>query len=377
MKCVLSDQILSIFSLFKGAIMRYILFTNIEKGMVLGQTLYGNNFEPLFTQGTKLKSAHIKTINRLGFSGIYINDDSTEPVKIDPIIPENLRLNTIKAAKKFLKQAQHDSAANTMTKVSVDEQKDIVMPVIEKLLTVKEPIIEHFDIKAFADYDDYHAANVMMLSLVLGIKLGIKDDNLFELGIASLVHDVGNAFIPSDILNKPGELTDEEFAIVKSHAEKGYDYLRNYYDLSPNACNGALQHHENYDGTGYPGHLRKNKISLFGRIIALTDVFDALISRRPYRNALHPYQAMDIIRQKSDRKFDPEIVYTIEKVIAPYPVATSVELNTYERCIVAQNYADDLSRPKLFLPGKRMWQYIDLKNDSAYKNSTIIGIVNQ
>ncbi len=356
--------------------MRYVVITNVEKGMVLGQTLFGSNFEPLYTQGTKLKSAHIKTINRLGFSGIYIHDDTSEPVKVDPIIPENLRLSIVKAAKKYLKQAQADSKSNTMTKVSVDEQQSVVLPVIERLLAVKEPIIEHFDIKAFDDYDYYHAANVMMLSLVLGIKLGIKDDKLFELGIASLVHDVGNAFIPSDILNKPGELTPEEFAIVQSHAEKGYDYLRNYYDLSPAACNGALQHHENYDGTGYPGNLRKNKISLFGRIIALTDVFDALISRRPYRHALHPYQALDIIRQKSDRKFDPEIVYTIEKVIAPYPVATSVELNTYEKCIVAENYADDLSRPKLYVPGKRGY-YIDLKNDPSFKNSTIIGIINE
>ena len=355
--------------------MRYIVITNVEKGMVLGQTLYGNNFEPLYSQGTKLKSAHIKTINKLGFSGIYIHDDTSEPVTVDPIISESLRLSIVKAAKKYLKQAQADSASNTMTKVSVDEQQSVVMPVVERLLAVKEPIIEHFVIKAFADYDYYHAANVMMLSLVLGIKLGIKDDKLFELGIASLVHDVGNAFIPSDILNKPGELTTDEFAIVKSHAEKGYDYLRNYYDLSPAACNGALQHHENYDGTGYPGNLRKNKISLFGRIIALTDVFDALISRRPYRYALHPYQALDIIRQKSDRKFDPEIVYTIEKVIAPYPVATSVELNTYEKCIVAENYADDLSRPKLYVPDKRGY-YIDLKNDPSYKNSTIIGIIN-
>jgi HD-GYP domain-containing protein (c-di-GMP phosphodiesterase class II) len=356
--------------------MRYVVITNVEKGMVLGQTLFGNNFEQLYTQGTKLKTAHINTINRLGFSGIYIQDDTSQPVHVEPIVPEDIRINIAKAAKKFLKQAKTDSESNTMTNVSVDEQKSIVLPVIERLVAVKEPVIEHFDIKAFADYDYYHAANVMMLSLVLGIKLGIAGDKLFELGIASLVHDVGNAFIPSDILNKPGELTPEEFAIVKSHAEKGFEYLRNYYDLSPAACNGALQHHENYDGTGYPGNLRKNKISLFGRIIALTDVFDALISRRPYRHALHPYQALDIIRQKSDRKFDPEIVYTIEKVIAPYPVATCVELNSYEKCIVAENYADDLSRPKLYVPGKRGY-YIDLKNDPSFKNSTIIGIINE
>lgn len=356
--------------------MRYVVITKVEKGMVLGRALYGNNFEMLYDHGTKLKGGHIKTITNLGFSGIYIQDDTTEPVSVDPIIPESMRLSVVKAAKKYLKQAQADSKSSMMTKVSVDEQKSVVMPIIERLLAVKDPIIEHFDIKAFADYDYFHAANVMMLSLVLGIKLGIKDDKLFELGIASLVHDVGNAFIPSDILNKPGELTPDEFAIVQSHAEKGYDYLRNYYDLSPAACNGALQHHENYDGTGYPGNLRKNKISLFGRIIALTDVFDALISRRPYRHALHPYQALDIIRQKSDRKFDPEIVYTIEKVIAPYPVATGVELNTYEKCIVAQNYADDLSRPKLYVPGKRGY-YINLKDDPSYKNSTIIGIINE
>ena len=360
--------------------MRYVVFSNIEKGMVLGQPLFGEDFELLFDKGTKLKGSHIKNINSLGFSGIYIEDEPSAPVQVSPLIPEDLRLLTVKAAKKFLTQAQSDASNRSMTKVSIDEQESVVLPVIEKLLEAKSPIIEHFDIKAYADYDYYHAANVMVLSLVLGIKLGITDRRLFELGIASLVHDVGNAFIPSGILNKPGELTAEEFAIVQSHAEKGYDYLSEYYDLSPEACKGALQHHENYDGTGYPGNLRRNRISQFGRIIALTDVFDALISRRPYRQALYPSQALDIIRQKSDRKFDPEIVHTLEKIFAPYPVATCVELNTYEQGLVVQNYPDDIARPRLYVPpAKRGGEgsIIDLYKDTSYKNSTIIGIVNK
>lgn len=361
--------------------MRYVVFSNIKKGMILGLPLYGENSELLYDRGTKLKNAHIKAINKLGFSGIYIEDELSSGIEIDPIVPDSLRMKTVKAAKKLIKQAEADAEAGTMRHVSVDEQRDIVMPVIEMLLSKDhQPIFDYFDIKPYGDYDYYHAANVMIISLMLGIKLGVDEEKLFDLGISSLIHDVGNVFIPKDILNKPGELTPDEFEIVKSHAEKGFDYLSQYYDLSTEACKGALQHHENFDGTGYPGNLRRHKISQFGRIIALTDVYDALISRRPFRNALYPYQALDIVRQRADRKFDPEIVHTLEKIIAPYPVTAAVELNTPEVVgIVKEVFPDDISRPTIMLPMKRRGDdmLIDLHSDMTYKNSTIIGIVEE
>lgn len=357
--------------------MRYIDLSHLREGMVLAQPFYGSKFEILLAEGMTLSTYHIQRINELGYAGVYIEDDLSAGITIEDIIPPELRVKTIKAAKEILKQAEGSRDTRGAAKVSKEHQQRIVMPVIEAIIANQNRLVDRIDLKPYGDYNYYHAANVVVLSLLLGLEMGVSGAQLYELGMAALLHDVGNVFIPKAILNKPGKLTPEEYDIVKQHTEMGFTFLRERFDISIEACVGALQHHENYDGTGYPNRLKKNKISLAGRIIALTDVFDALTSRRPFRQPLYPSEAISYLASKAGSMFDPEIVRVFRQVTAAYPSGTGVELNTGVRCIVVRNYAGDLERPCLRLLNNMSNSplLVDLHGDPAFSGASIARII--
>jgi HD-GYP domain-containing protein (c-di-GMP phosphodiesterase class II) len=355
--------------------MRYVTINHLSKGMLLARNLYDENFDIYLKEGVKLSAAQVDAIKKRGYPGNYILDACSDEVVADTTIPDDIFLTAAAAVARAIGQAKaHDSH---LVKASVDEQKEIILPVIAALRAKPQIVVEAVDVKPAAGYDFYHAAMVMVLSLAIGIKLDLNDEQLFELGVAALLHDIGNVFLPFDLLNRPGSLTDEEFVMVKNHVQMGYDYLTNNISLSPTAALGALQHHENYDGTGYPQGLRRKNISLYGRIIAIMDVYDALVSKRSFRAAMFPMQALDVVQQHADRKFDPDIAEKLSKIIAPYPTGTVVQLKTGEACLVLRNFAEDLSSPLLqIFDGKtRAQRMIDMRTDKAYKNVRITKIL--
>jgi HD-GYP domain-containing protein (c-di-GMP phosphodiesterase class II) len=196
--------------------------------------------------------------------------------------------------------------------------------------------------------------------------------------MASLLHDIGKMFIPQEILNKKGKLTDEEYEIVKTHSFKGYQILKENAEFSYYSSIGVLHHHEKYNGTGYPFELKGNKISILGRIIAIADVYDALISDRPYRKSLFPSEALEYIMGGGGTFFDTEIVRFFTKIVAPYPIGTGVLLSNNSTGIVIKNYRDCCMRPvvKIIKQGDELITpyFIDLKNDSNARGIVITGI---
>jgi HD-GYP domain-containing protein (c-di-GMP phosphodiesterase class II) len=342
--------------------MRFVTVAKLEKGMILGRDIIGENCKTLFPAGTKLKQDHIDKINRLGHSGAYTDDEFCAEIMPEPLIPAELHAELVLAAKDFLTEAQNLRPDRGRREQTADRQRNVVMPVIEFLLSKKRRMLDYIDQKPYKEYEYHHAANGMLLSLLLGMEMGMDGERLYELGVAALLHDIGSVFLPAEILNRPGTLTDEEFEIVKSHTERGFAYLHDYFRLSEEAAMGALQHHENYDGTGYPNGLRRKQISLVGRIIAVTDVYDALVSRRPFRAAMFAKQGLEILEQKSDRKFDPDIVDQFAKIVAPFPSGVTVQLSDGETAVVFRNRRDDPLRPKLIRRGGEK-EYIDLAKD--------------
>ena len=244
--------------------------------MVLAQPFYGSNYEVLLSTGMVLSKAVIRRINDMGYAGIYIEDELSSGIEANNIISQDLRIKTVKAAKELLQQAEKGTIP---TKVTKEYQRKMIMPLINSIIESQSRIIDIIDLKPYEDYNYYHAANVVILSILIGFYMGVNGPQLYDLGMASLLHDVGNIFIPKSILNKPGKLTAEEFDIIKSHSQMGFEYLREHFELSIEACMGALQHHEHYDGTGYPNNLKQEKISIYGRIIAVTTVYDAYVTQ--------------------------------------------------------------------------------------------------
>lgn len=359
--------------------MRFIPVDRLQEGMVLGQPFYGSKFEILLTQGMTLTDYHIQRINEMGYAGVYVEEDSSRDVFLRDLVPPELRLNTIRAAKEFVDLAESIATGKNvrMPKVTKERQEKIIMPLISAIISNDRRMVEMIDLKPYDYYNYYHAANCVILSLLVGLELGISGARLCDLGLAALLHDIGNAFIPKAILEKPDKLNPEEYDVVKSHCERGFHYLRENYDISIDACIGAQHHHENYDGSGYPTGLKKNKISIYGRIISITDAYDALVSRRPFRDALYPVDAIAIMEKRAGTAYDPEIIAALKRVVAPYPPGISVSLDTGVQCVVVLNYLEAPDRPRLRLINNisQTPLYLDLYKDPIFKKNRILKIL--
>ncbi len=218
--------------------------------------------------------------------------------------------------------------------------------------------------------------NVAVLSILLGVSLGLKRQELYDLGIGAILHDIGKVFIKKEILCKEGPLDDEEFSQMRNHSSLGYDYISTRFNISHSAKRGILDHHEKFDGSGYPNQLAGDKISLFGRIIAIADVYDAMTSDdRPYRKGIVPSEVVEFLMGSSYTAFDPELVLLFIRKIAPYPIGTYVRLSNNYIGMVVQNYSDFCMRPKvrIFKHGSEDVAPYDLNlRDPATLNITIV-----
>ena len=162
-------------------------------------------------------------------------------------------------------------------------------------------------IEAKDPYTRGHCQRVMEISCELGRAMGLNEDEIEDLRYAAILHDIGKIGISASILNKPGKLTDEEFDEIKKHPFIAYNILKDI-DFLKNGLNGVLQHHERYDGKGYPNGLKKDEICIFGRILCVADAFDAMTSDRPYRKGMSMEEAIKELERCKGTQFDPQIV---------------------------------------------------------------------
>ncbi len=169
------------------------------------------------------------------------------------------------------------------------------------------------------DYYTYtHSVDISVLALLFGRHIHLDIHNLKCLGIGGLLHDIGKVEIPLDILNKPGKLTKDEFQMIKKHPEMGMEFLKGKADIDEKSLEVVIQHHENYDGTGYPNRIGGKDIHLFGRISRVIDVYDAITTNRCYRKALTPYDALVEMSEKMENCFEQELFKEFVYFLGPH-----------------------------------------------------------
>jgi HD-GYP domain-containing protein (c-di-GMP phosphodiesterase class II) len=181
--------------------------------------------------------------------------------------------------------------------------------------------------------------------IALAKQLGLDEELTRRLGIAGLLHDLGKALMPMDVLNKPGKLTDEEFAIIKTHPEEGYKLLLGSTGADEIALDVVLHHHEKTDGSGYPKRLKDAEISLHAKMGAVCDVYDAITSNRPYKAGWCPAESLRRMAEWSNGHFDPTVFQAFVKSLGIYPIGSLVKLKSGRLGLVVEQSKKSLLTP--------------------------------
>lgn len=305
--------------------MRYLPISYIMPGMVLGRTVYGPTGHPLVTAGTALTPGYLARLKDLGYPALYIRSayDDEDFTLVEPV-----RTATRLRAQAVLQRIATQVSFTGLSSESLDEVSASVASLLDDVMSNRDVLINVLEVRSFDAYTFGHSVNTCILSLLAGLDLELSRADLLSLGVGALLHDLGKIFVPSEILNKPGSLTPDEFSQVKSHPERGYHLLRDRFN--PLAAHVAYQHHERCDGSGYPRGLQAQDTVFLAKIVAVADSLDAMTSNRVYSRAMVPQKATAALAAEAPRRYDPDCVKAVSQAIAPYTLGTVVRLDTGE-----------------------------------------------
>lgn len=229
--------------------------------------------------------------------------------------------------------------------IHVGQCAPAVESILDSMFSAPSALLPLAQMKSRDEYTFQHSVSVAALSVAFGQVLNLPRAEIKELAMGGLLHDVGKAKVPGKILNKPGKLDDAEFAVMKNHAASTSNLLKGVEGVSEIAFNAATQHHERFDGTGYPLGLKGDEISLHGQMLAIVDVYDAITSIRVYHKGMPPTEALRKMFEWSGSHFNPRLVQAFIKGIGIYPAGSLVRMESGKLGIVRELVPDRLLQP--------------------------------
>lgn len=284
--------------------MRAIEIDEINDGMKVAKTIYDDSGRVLLSSGAVLSSLYIKKLKLYGIPFIYIEDEMVGPLEVEDVIHDRVRIQTVKALKEVI------SNANMNTELDLRPVSQMVNKILDDLKGVTNMLVQLMDMRSTNMFIYNHSVAVCVLSIMTGMALSLDELKIKTLGMGAILHDIGKSLSPGP-----------------EHTIHGFEILRNNKALNVMIGHVAYQHHERYDGSGYPRQLTGEDIHLFAAITGIANYYDNLVSHPESSKRLFPYQALEMVVSESGRGFHPDIVSAFSRNIAPYPVGTAVRLN--------------------------------------------------
>jgi HD-GYP domain-containing protein (c-di-GMP phosphodiesterase class II) len=327
--------------------MRKVQLDMVKPGDKVARTIFQENGNVLLGAGIELNERYIERLRNLGIDILYIEDGFTADLEPEESIREETRKEAVSIIYTTMNSFREEKMSKGRT-IAPDMGRNfraVFGSIMQDLATRPDMLVNLTSIHSKDAYLFQHAFNVAVLSGIMGIAKGFNRTQLEELGIGALLYDIGMTKMPMKLLTHTGSMSEEEMRLLRSHPKEGFDILRKYHDISIVSAHCALQHHERYDGSGYPRGLKKDEIHIYAQIVGLADTYDALVSPRPYRKRFTASEAIEFLFAAGGTYFDIELIKLFCSHISVYPVATALLLNSGQIVVVSQNNELAVHRP--------------------------------
>ncbi len=327
--------------------MRIVPVNSVKSGVLLGQNIYSENGDILLKKGAYLTEHILQRIVENNIFTIYIDDGLIDQTIEDVIRPE-VRIKAMRSIKEtfkhiesFQKEMISDQTglkqrlnAKQMEKY-MGKLKGVCEFVVDDITKNQQLMINLVDIKNLNNHMYEHALQVAILSAVIGIEMRLDKHQLYNLFLGAMLHDIGKLFLPKALATQNAPLTIEESKALMGHVTMGYNYLKDNFQFEAPVRIIALQHHECFDGTGFPKGTSHDNLHVFSRIVSVCNAYDNMVSDVPGSPAITAHEALEFLMGNAGRCFDFKVIEVFTRKVNPYPVGTLVLLsNGLSACVV-------------------------------------------
>jgi HD-GYP domain-containing protein (c-di-GMP phosphodiesterase class II) len=317
---------------------------------------------PLVREGATVTPEYQKALTDAGIHAVWVEDELSRGIEITPALTATVRTQAERGlAQAFRAVPAAIERGEPLDETTIGQLESVSRLIAEQLSRAGDAVLALNDLAGAGDYHLEHSIDVTVMGLLVARRLfkdigrldGLSrrswdrlDDAIVRLGVGLLLHDVGKLAVPQHILGKEGSLAAEEWDLLKKHTLFGLELVKSRL-VSYHAKAVIRSHHERWDGNGYPDRLARGRIPEFARICAVADVYDAITSERPYREAASPAAGHAAIVAGAGTQFDPQVVEAFRRTIAPYPPGTEVTLRDGRLALVVSVPEKALHRPVL------------------------------
>lgn len=288
--------------------MEKVRIEDLQVGMIVGKSIFAPNGTILIREKAVITAPILSKMKEIGLPAAYIIN-SPDGTTSEDLVSEATRIDLVRSLSKL------DSQVRAGQNLNILSSKQPLYTLIDEIISNQKSLIGMADIRLHGDYIYGHSVNVCTIAVKIGILLGYNQLKLSELGIGALFHDIGMTKIPLQVLDKTSNLTNDEVKLIQTHPEEGFGMLKDNQTISMVSAHVAYQHHERYDGSGYPRGISGEAIHEFARITAIADVYDSMTTEKIYRRAKSSAEALQFIQSKRGTEFDPDIVDLLKQII--------------------------------------------------------------
>lgn len=341
--------------------MRLISTNRLDLNHKIGKTVYDKELNVLVDRGIHVTPSVIDLLMAKDIPNLYVHDGLSSNVTIEPMIPDSTKLNLVKKMMYISQSIKNHTIQNINFMFCVEDMVECLLDFIQKGGDLKYHATELIGEGVYL-YD--HALETAILSLLIGAKIGFDGPTLKKVGVGAILCDLGKVYISEDLLFRKGSLSASELTEIKRHVAYGEQIAKSYFPTCPVVFDIISNHHERLSGLGYPKQKKAQELSIFVRIVSVSDMFTAMVTDRGYDHRKSIAKTIDILKELAPQEIDIDVLQVLNQVVDKYPEGTLVKLNNGWVGIVKKMNKNAPTRPIIdVLDEGRIVAEMDLMSD--------------